>query len=79
MQPHAEHQEHDADFGELLEHALVDRRQSRKEAHGETGTDVAAERGRFQKALEKVAERQREAEARDKARDEGVALSHGID
>ena len=76
VETHAEHQQHHADFGELLEHVDVEFGKSRDEAHGQAGADVADERRRAQKPLEAVAERKGEAEARDEARDEGVAVVH---
>ena len=47
MKPDAEHQQHHADFGELLKHPLIDGRQSRKEADGQTCANVADKRRRF--------------------------------
>ena len=78
MEPHAEHQEHDADFRRLLQKALVDRRKARNQTGQDARQDVPHQGRRPQEPLRKVAEGKREAEARHEARQKRQGARHGV-
>ena len=78
MQAHAEHQEHHADFGELLRDDAVDVGKKREEAHGHARDDVAHKRGGLQEALCKPPEDKREPEARHERGDDGKLIGQGF-
>ena len=74
VKPDAEHEEHDADFGELLDHLGIDRRQSRKNACRKAGENVADKRRCAEKLFRNVAERKRQPEAGDQACNQGIIV-----
>ena len=77
MQAHAEHQEHHADFGELLRDDAVDVGKEREEAHGHARDDVAHKRGGLQETLCKPPENKRKPEARHERGDDGKLIGQG--
>ena len=77
VQAHAEHQEHHADFGELLRDDAVDVGKEREEAHGHARDDVAHKRGGLQEALCKPPENKRKPEARHERGDDGKLIGQG--
>ena len=76
VQTHAKHQQHHADFCELLNHGFVHRRQPRNNAYCHACQNVAHQGGRPKETFGKITEGKRKAEAGYETRDKGIVL-HG--
>ena len=69
LQPDAEHQQDDADFGELLGHVAIRHEARRVWAHEEPGNQIPDDGGEPD-AVGGIAEHQRRAEATSQRKDE---------
>ena len=74
IQTDPEHEEHDADFGKLLNHLRIDGRQSRKDARRKTRENVPDKRRSTEKLFGNVTERKRQPKAGDQAGNQGIIV-----
>ena len=76
MQTHPEHQQHHADFGQLVREGRVGEDAGRMLPGGDAGQQIADERGRLQEALADEAEDERQRKRDDEGRDERKTVFH---